>query len=236
MKPDILKDEKETKVCTSCKPPKGSDKNIDKKINWLLGSLVVLLLIFAITVYVNDKTGFLFEKQKNHYWYSNGDSNFEIIKSNFQGYQGWEIKFFFPDDSNPYLIAFRNDPLSLEDIEIDRKAKQLIMDDSQVFVTWDRGRNYTVNTNFAFLDLMQVITNPQLYWIPVNTSFTTPYENWPVKTCDDATAKETVVYFNVANETFVRIDGNCILVQGKTEEDLLRASDRLALLLLGIMN
>ncbi|MBU2589313.1 MAG: hypothetical protein KKA65_02125 [Nanoarchaeota archaeon] len=236
MKPDILNEEKEVKVCTSCKPSGDADKNIDKKINWLIGSLIVLLLLFALTVYVNDKTGFLFDKKVNHYWYSNGDSEFEIIKSNFQNYEGWDIKFYFPNDPNPYLIDFRNDPLSIEDIEIDRKSKNLIMDDSQVFLTWDRGRNYTLLTTFAGLDLIKVISNPRLYWIPVNTSFTTEYENFLVKTCQDGAEKETVIYFNVADETFVRTEGHCILIQGKTEEDLLRAADRLALLLLGIMN
>ncbi|MBU4242503.1 MAG: hypothetical protein KKF52_04700 [Nanoarchaeota archaeon] len=48
MKPDILNEEKEVKVCTSCKPSGDADKNIDKKINWLIGSLIVLLLLYLI--------------------------------------------------------------------------------------------------------------------------------------------------------------------------------------------
>jgi len=237
MKPDILKEEKEVRICTSCKPSKDADKNIDKKINWLIGFLIALILLFAVTIYINDTTEFLFKKNVNHYWYSNGDTKFEVIKSNFQNYQGWSIKFYLSENPQPYLIDFRNDPLSLEDIEIDRDAKNLIKGDSQIFLTWDRGRNYTFLTTFAGLDIMQVVTNPQFgYWIPFNTSFTTEYENALVKTCEDATDKETVIYFNVSNETFVRTEGNCILVQGKTEEDLLRAADRLALLLMGIMN
>ncbi len=235
MKPDILKEEKEQKVCTSCKSNEGSDKNIDKKINWLVGIMIALLLLFAVFVYVNDKTGFIFENGNERYFYSNGDSEFEIIKSEFQDYEGWNIKFYFPEDPKPYFIDFRNDPLSLENITIDRKAKNLIMDDEQVFITWDRGRNYSVLTSFAGLDLIKVIANPQLYWTPVNTSFTEPYRDRPVKTCEDGKPRQTVIYFNVTEQTQVKTMGNCIIVEGKTEEDLLKAADRLALLLLGVM-
>jgi len=231
----INKKGEEPSCCRASKASGKSDDSNDRKINIMIIGLVGALLIFAGVLYFNERTGFITQSDYEYYKYSNGDSEFEVKKANFQNYAGWYIKFFMGNDETPYLLDVRHDPLSLEDIPIDRSIKKKMADDQQVFITWDPGKGLTVTTTMAGLELIKVIPNNQLFAIPTNTSFTEPYNDRPVMRCEDATSYTTVIYLKLGEETSVTTDGNCIILQGQTEEDIVRAADRLVLYILGIM-
>ncbi|HLP79837.1 MAG TPA: hypothetical protein VK158_04340 [Acidobacteriota bacterium] len=58
----------------------------------------------------------------------------------------------------------------------------------------------------------------------------------PVANCDNVTASTGVIVFQLGNETRISTLGTCVIVQGATPEDLVRASDRLMFHVAGIMN
>ncbi len=208
----------------------------DKKLNILILSLIGALLLFALLIYVNNKTGFIFKPKYVSYSYSNGQDKFDVWKVREQKYEGWQIKFYIGNDQTPYILDLRYDPLSLENIDIDRNIVNVVSDDKQIFITWDPGRGYTVTTTMAVLELVKVLPNSKLFHIATNTSFTEPYKNRTVKTCKDATKDSSVIYFKLANETRISLENDfCIVIEGKTEEDFVKAADRFDLFLLGIM-
>ena len=59
--------------------------------------------------------------------------------------------------------------------------------------------------------------------------------NYTIKTCDDSKDKVSVILLELANKTEVMVKDKCIIIKGETEEDLIRAADRLVLTLLGVI-
>lgn len=215
--------------------PDEKDENIGPKINKVITISIVCLLLFVAVIYINDKTGIISEKSYKSYKYSNGESEFDVWRITYQNYVGWQVQFFVGENSQPYVLDLRYDPLSIEDVAINRGVRSKIIDDTQVYITWDPGRNYTSPLTMAGLELIKVIPNKDLFKIPVKTALTSPYKNSTVKSCKDAASKESVIYMNVGLENKISLEGDCILLEGKTEEDLVRVADRLVLYLLGIM-
>lgn len=209
------------------------DSTDSRKMNILIACLIGALVIFAAIVYINQRTGFLSTSDLAYYKYSNGADEFNVRKVIRDRYVGWQIELFVKDYR--YLLELYNDPASLEDIPVDRTARNMLLDDRQVFVTWDPKPEYTITTAFAYDDINKVIDSPDLFNLPVNVSQTQPFNNFTVKTCADARRQETVIWLKYGNETGIATEGNCILLQGEDEKDILRAADRLVLLLLGVM-
>ncbi|HII16123.1 MAG TPA: hypothetical protein HA362_07490 [Nanoarchaeota archaeon] len=210
------------------------DSTDSRKMNIFIACLLGALVIFAAIVYINQRTGFLSTNDLAYYKYSNGADEFNVRKVIRDQYVGWQIEMFVKDYR--YLLEIYNDPASLEDIPVDRAAKNTLLDDKSMFITWDPKPEHTITTAFAYDDLNKVIDNPDLFNIPVNLSQTEPYRNFTVKTCADAKRQSSVIWLKYGNETSITTAGDCVLVQGRTEKDILRAADRLSLLLLGVMN
>lgn len=203
---------------------------IEKQASRILIAVIVILIALAIVIVVKQK-----EKFEGIYKYSNGDSEFEVQPVMIGSSLQYDIKLYFPDNPKPYLVTFRYDPLKLENISIDRKAKQLIADDKLVYVTIDPDQKLTGKTTIAALEIDKVIDNYLFYNIPVSSAVTKPYQEMKVKSCKNATAEMTVIWLKTGDSTKVYTEENCIIVQGSDEEELVRAADRLGLLLIGIM-
>lgn len=208
----------------------------DRKVNILILSLIGMLILFALVVYVNNKTGFIAKPKYVSYSYSNGKDTFQVWKVKEPKYEAWQVKFYIGNEQTPYVLELRYDPLSLEDVDIDRNIINVIPDDKQIYITWDPGEGYTATTTKAVFELIKVLPNQKLFHIPTNTSFTSEYKNRTIKTCNDATRDSSVIYFKLANETKVKLENDyCVVIEAKTEDDFVRAADRLVLFLLGIM-
>ena len=59
--------------------------------------------------------------------------------------------------------------------------------------------------------------------------------NNTIITCDNATAKSTVIWIKKGEKTAIKTQGDCILIEGPNEVEMVKAADRLALYLVGIM-
>lgn len=213
--------------------PKRDDSTDTRKMSILLWCLIGSLVLFGILVYINQQTGFLSTKDLAYYQYSNGDETFNVKKVIRDLYVGWQVEMVV--NEQPYILELYNDPASLEDIPTDRAAKANLLDDKVMYVTWEPNTNRSLTTAFAFAEINKVVDNPDIFGIPVNLSKMSPYKNDTVKTCADATKASSVIWLKLGTETSVSMDGNCVIVQGTNEDEILRAADRLVFLLLGIM-
>lgn len=188
----------------------------------LVGFGVYILFFNAPKTYVED-----------NYVYSNGQEMFNVTKvSANESY----VLMYVGNDQTPYMVALRNDPVSLEDIPVEGVLNTRIFNDEQIWLTINPNANLTSKTTVAVLEVDKIIDNPNLYGIPANAAMT--LENtygYPVKSCYDGTDKSTVIFFTIGSETKVFTDEYCIIIVGTDENEIIRAADRFVLTLLGVM-
>ncbi len=149
---------------------------------------------------------------------------------------GYQITIYLNEQQTPRVITLRSDPRELEGIPLDSEILSL-KEKKQIYVTINPYDNLTGVTTIAVLEIDKILDNPFLYNIPVNASFTEPYPfgGLEVRTCADADDQVGVLWFRLEDETRVYQDDGCFIVAGKTEDDLVRASDKVIYTLLGVM-
>jgi len=201
-----------------------------KYINYGLYALVIILIalgaFFAYTIITE-------EPDLSYYEYSNGETIFEVTVVSEEETQ---IPVTVTDGEAPYLLHFKYDPLSVEDIPIDRDIYNRIYDDKQIYVTIDPNAGYTSLITLAAFEIDKFIDVPYLpYNIPVNSAFTSEYGNTIVKTCNDGNIDTTIIMLHVGDKTEVYSNGYCVIVEGTSEDEVMRATDRLMYYLFGIV-
>ena len=193
------------------------------------------LIALGGLIYLMQDQGLIEANKPLSYYYSNGNSEFLVRSVSFENYIGYQIEFYYGDSPQPYFANLRYDPESLEDIELDRTIFHKISDDTIIFITIDPFANLTGKTTVAALEIDKFIDNKFFLNIRVNSSVTEEYSDYPIKTCADGTEDSTVIWLKLGEENRIISEDNCIIVEGQTQEDLIRGADRLALYLIGIM-
>lgn len=186
-----------------------------------LGLVVLLVLLVIVLV--------LLQRQKT------ADILFTYNGFTFRRDQyGYTITLYINAQKTPTTIHLREDPRTLEDIPVEGNI-QLLRQKQQLYVTIDPYANLTGKTTIGALEIDAVVDNPYLFNIPVSSAFTEPYLNNTVKTCAAVSPTEGVILLQKGTSTVVREDKGCVTVQGVTEDDIIRAADRLVLTLLQVM-
>ena len=195
------------------------------QISYIIAGAIILLWIAGIFLYT-------FSPTSNQYSYSNGNSVFDItVLSDTET----KIPIYFPGDDTQYTLTMRNDPASLEDIPLTGNLAQRLTNDEAVFITIDPNQDLKGKTVVAVYELINVIDNELLYNTVVYTAVSEEYEDKDVVKCEYATDANTIIFVTLGEETRIYGDGYCIVVEGTDEDELIRAADRLAYHLLGIM-
>lgn len=210
------------------------EKSEDRGLKILLACLLGAVIIFGAVIYINQRTGFLSTSDLQYYQYSNGEDNFNVRKAMRGDYIGWQTEMY--TDDYRYILELYNDPNSLEDVVVDRNARLVLLNDENVIAAWPPEPAYGSMTAVVYAELNKVLSEEILFNLPMGFAQTETYKDFPVATCDNATSKTSVILFDIADApTGIKAEGNCITLQGSSEEELMRAADRLLYLLLGIM-
>ncbi len=143
----------------------------------------------------------------------------------------YNIEFFLKNDANPHYISIRYDPRKLDYIPVEQGLKQRVLRE-EVYITLSP--NLTSESVVGVAEIAKVIGNQFLFNIPVKTALTYRKEEIPVKTCEDARVKSSVVLLQLAEKTRVYQHNECIIVEGPTEEEIVKASTKFILNILGI--
>jgi hypothetical protein len=195
------------------------------KQSYIIIGVIIVLAIVASILYSGEKT-------PSNYSYSNGYSTFNVdIISDSET----KIPIYIEENNQEYILTMRNDPISLEDIELYGNLAQRITNDESVVITIDPNQGLEGKTVVAAYELINIIDNELLYNITVYTTVTEEYEDRVVVTCDNANDENTVIFLTLGEETTVYAYDYCIIVMGTNEDNLIRAADRLAYHLIGIM-
>lgn len=198
------------------------------RINGVIWALLIALILFGGLIYLKESIS-----TPPAYKYSNGDSEFEVRRVSDTHSQ---IQFYYGDSPEPYVMDLRYGPIDLEDIEIEgADLKEKILNDNTVYITFDPEEELKGEAVLAGLEIGKFIGNKYFFNIPVKSAVTREYNNNTVITCEDASFESTVIWIRKGEETRVRTDESCIIIEGPTETEMVKAADRLALHLIGIM-
>lgn len=157
---------------------------------------------------------------------------------------GFDMLFFVNDAEYPTLMTVRNDPRKLEDIPINAEyVRDVVSGKSIFYITEDPFDDLRGPTLVAANEM--AIPLSLLYGAEVNKTLTRvseeldlAVEDQPVKTCEDSDETTLVIWQRLGDETAVFEENGCLIVQGKSpdEMELIRAADRLYLTMIGIMS
>jgi len=196
----------------------------NKQINYVVIGTVAILIVMAIGLY------FIKEGPNDTYKYTNGNSVFDVtIISESET----KIPIFIEDQS--YIVTLRYDPASLEEIPLYGEPERRLEQDELVVITIDPEQNLTGKTVVAVYELEKIINSQFFYNLPVYTAVTSEFKDSVVVNCDHASNSQTVIMVTLGEETQVYTENYCIIVMGTNEDEIMRAADRLAYNLLGIM-
>jgi hypothetical protein len=133
--------------------------------------------------------------------------------------QGKQAAFTFLPEETENIFAFDDFSSKLQNrLEID--------------VTSDF--NNTFRESIALAQYQMGLTMDQ-YNVFVRQGFTTPQQQFPKITCNDASENVPVIYFRQSNTTQISSQGSCIIAEASSNADLIRVKDRLLYGILGVI-
>ncbi|MBS3171552.1 hypothetical protein J4449_02995 [Candidatus Woesearchaeota archaeon] len=170
------------------------------------------------------------------YYLYNSNNRENVFKYNgYDIYQTaptvYNIKFFLKNDINPHYISIRYDPRDLDYIKVEPDLKQRLLRD-EVYITLSP--ELTSESVIGVAEIAKIVGNQFLFNTPVKTALTYKKEDISVITCDNVTVKTSVMILQLAEKTGVYEDSDCIIVEGPTEEEIIKASTKFILDILGI--
>lgn len=161
--------------------------------------------------------------------------DFEIQQIDEGAGISYKIKVYIGDDQTPYYINTRYDPKQVEDFPAE-DINDKIIGKKQVYITIDPYENLTGETTIAALEIDKFIDNKYFFNTPVNSAFTKDYQNYTIKDCNDADKETGIIWLKLGDESKIYSDRECIILQGKTQEDLIKLATLLNFKLLKIVD
>ena len=200
-------------------------KNQERKVKFIIIGIAALLVLSIIILLVRQQINV-----NERFFTYNG---FQVEKT----IEGYRLRLFLNNAEDAVYLRIREDPREIENITVDSNVKDNILNKKQIYITIDPEANMTGVTTLAALELDKVIDNPFLFNIPLNSAFTkqiTGRENITLIDCEDATSEIGVIKLQLGMSTRVYYSNGCVIVEGKEEKDLVRATNKLDLVLLGV--
>lgn len=145
---------------------------------------------------------------------------------------GYKTRLYI-GDQGPFYVNTIYSPRDLEDIIIDFSIKDIIKGKSTIYMAIDPyDTNLTGKTTQAALELDGVIE--PFFRTPVLSAFTKEMKNTTIKSCPEQNKSEAVFLLELGEESKVLKKDNCIILRGKTQDDLLMEADAVIFQLLGV--
>ncbi|MFH1650386.1 MAG: hypothetical protein ABIA93_07620 [Candidatus Woesearchaeota archaeon] len=200
-----------------------------KKTTWQKHRQTILLtgfivLILAIVLLVNPVT---------KWWQARDDITYNSFV--FRPTDGYWVTSVYVNNQ-PYTIPFHYNPAQVDMIPMQQEAKTLITRRPKgVFITTNP--EYPSNAVVGGVEIAKVLGERNgIFNIPTRAALTTGTGNQtPVVTCNQATNETIVIEIRLGLDDKIFTEGNCIIVQGATGDDLVKSSDRFVYGLLGII-
>lgn len=195
-----------------------------KAVIYFIAFLVLVLGAVFINMAMTKK------EVQNEYMYTyNG---FTMI--NVSGF--WQTQIQNPNTGELKNLEMRLDPRSVEDIPVTSGIVETILSSERIYLTVSP--DLTSKSVIGMTEVAKVLSDRVgLYNIPTKGALTQVLidDGTPQITCENATDTTRVLHFLVAENSAIAADGNCILVAGTDEDEIIRSSVKLSYMLLGII-
>lgn len=210
-------------------------QNQEKRVKILVYGLIIALLAFGLFIFLNQKI------IPGTYKYIHGMDTFEIrqIGTTEDGGITYRIKIFINDDSNPKYVYTRHEPEEMIGLKLNPNVKQSIITKKEAYVTINPNAGLTGRTVIATLEIDKFLDNAYLFQIPTKSAFTELYEDDPehvIKTCEDADSDTAIIWLKLGEETAIKDLNGCVVLEGQTEDDLIKLADGLVFYLLDMID
>ncbi|MDD5254358.1 MAG: hypothetical protein PHG05_04665 [Candidatus Nanoarchaeia archaeon] len=185
-------------------------------------TILALIVILAIII-----TSIIIIKNKDNY------NNYEIEKIVSQGYTGYRTKIFVNNAQEPFYVNTRYHPDDLDEISYPPELKETL-NKNKIYVTITPNQNLTGKTTIAALEINNMIE--PVFNVEVLSALTQDIgNNMTIKSCEDVNKTEGVIWLRIGEENEILTENNCVIIQGKTQDDLIKGADLLDFILLGII-
>ena len=184
-----------------------------------------ILIIAAIVLLLAALSPLVMKKNPKEYNYN----DFKLQKTP-TGWVTWAYK-----GEQPYLLQLRHGPKTLENISIDENIRDLVLSKPSLATTVDN--NLTSRAVIGAMDIANILGRRLgLYGIQV-IGATTEFANEGtyVINCNDVQENMNVAVLRLGEKTEIKLEEECIIIQGETEEDINRAADRFVYNILEVM-
>lgn len=143
-----------------------------------------------------------------------------------------------PDRESAHNIEMRYPPDAVDDIPMEKGIVERIKRAKGLYLT--TRPDLTSKTVIAMVEVGKIVGDRyDILNIPSVVALTAKTETTEadrvIASCSNATADVPVIFFNTGDSTIIYHDDGCIHVQGKTEDDIIKASDKLGYALMGII-
>lgn len=205
------------------------DSKIEEKVtrksaNRVLVGLFVLFIVLLGFFYLNYKFSLF---NKDDYLF---EGEYRVVKQSDNIYL---LRGYIGDV--PLNLRLFSNPIDVKDIESeDDIRKKVLFNRPKVYVTMSN--ELSADSIIAASEIIKIIGHKQLFGLPAIGAITEDISDMiPVKTCDDANINERIILLRLADKTRIYSDGFCVIIDGESEQDLIKAADKLVLQLLGIL-
>lgn len=203
--------------------------NSERSAAGIIIFFLIVLVLFTVFIFFRESS------KINELVFDYG--KFEVQKVNSNGIEMYRTEIFINDNQEPYYITLRHNPKTLENIslEISNLNDKLLKD--ELFISMEP--NATGKSVIAGTEISKIIGNHFLFNVPSHGALLRDIgNNAPVMTCSDANSNKSVavIEFHIGEENKIYSDGECVIAEAVTEDDLIRVADKISYVALGIMS
>ena len=189
-------------------------KKDKKKINTIMAVFIAVIMVGSIV-------GMMFS----------GDSE---DKLEYNGHKFKIIGNQLAVEVNNQEYYFYYHPVDLEVMNVSEEVQIKLNGMQMFYFTFDPDTKDIEYLDKARFDLNNEAAKTNLFFVNAISKESEIY-NFPIITCDNATAFVPVVYVKEGNKTGFYLEEDCIIAESKTKEGFLALKDRLMYEILGIM-
>lgn len=216
-------EESPEQVSDSGRNDKKKDRTLVAIVGIIIAALVSIFLIGSLMQEEGDTTQFMY-------------NDYLIMGKKNPGTEIWTWQTYIkaPGMNRSHLVEMRNRPSSVEDVPFQSDIKDLTYKAQGVKMTTDP--ELSSKAVLAMIEVGRIIGDRyQILNKPVQSGLTSTPNESQVISCTDTSEDRPVIYFRLGSPTSVYMKDGCIIVQGETDDDIIRAADKYAYVLMGVI-
>src|SRR3989344_2015852 len=214
-----------------------------------LQKTIIVLVIVLVLILVSTVSLYYYNKSKLTYTYQGkeGDYSFYITK---KGGITTHVVRVFVDGNNEYYYPLRYGPREVASLDSEGNFKEALFSSEEqgkfkkiLYITQDPllGDKTESKSILAVFEINRITGNNEygIFKIPTLSAVTSETERSkeleiPLITCDNVSSSVGVIWLKLGDSNGIYNENGCIILEGKTGDDLLMLSDKLVLSLLGV--